>query len=495
MIVKNNLSEIQSYFSDAANYQGKGDAVFFPETSDEISQILKDANRSGTKVTISGNGTGLTGGRVPEGGIVISTKKLNRIISINTSEKFALTEVGVTLSEFKSKTEQAGLFYPPDPTENECFIGGTIATNASGAKSFKYGATRNFVESLEIVLPDGDFLKLNRGDFVAENYNLKLITESGREIEIEIPELNYPKTTKNAAGYYLKPNMDAIDLFIGAEGTLGVVTKAKLKLIDLPKNFISAVIFFSNVYDALDFIADARSKSYETRKNQGVIDALALEFFDKNSLQFLKSDFDNINTNFEAAVWFEQEIFSDEDLILNEWIDLIEEHNGDIENSWIAVDDKKRREFKFFRHAVSQKISEYVSQMGIRKVGTDTAVPHSVFNEFYNYSIQLVEKNQINYVIYGHFGDSHMHLNMLPKNENEFDLAKKLYFNICAKAVELNGTVSAEHGIGKLKRKYFELMYSEKEILQMAKIKKMLDPNFILNFGNIFSEKLLIQIK
>ena len=490
MIVKTSPDEIASFFTDAANYSGKCDAVYFPESKEDVIEILRKANSEKTKVTISGNGTGLTGARVPEGGIVLATDYLNRIVNIDKANKIAVVEPGVTLSEFKKIVSENSLFYPPDPTENECYVGGTIATNASGAKSFKYGATRVFVNALEIVLPSGELVNLRRGEIFAENNSLILKTESGKKIKLDLPKVNMPKT-KHAAGYYIKPNMDALDLFIGAEGTLGVVTKAELRLLDAPKKFISAVIFFFDEKDALDFIASARNFSYEKRSGgNSLIDALALEYFDKRALAFLLDDFPNIKEIHKAAVWFEQDITNDaEDEITEAWFELIEKYSGDAENSWFAVDEKKRREFQHFRHAVSQKISEFIARKGFRKVGTDTAVPHEKFKEFYSFSEMLVEKSGLNFVIYGHFGDSHMHLNMLPENETEFSKAKLLYGEICKKAVALGGTVSAEHGIGKLKREYLEMMYSEKELRGMAKIKKTLDENLILNYGNIFSEK------
>ncbi len=491
MIEKTAQDEIFSYLSDASNFQGNCSKVVFPESEKEVISILKEANRNGTKVTISGNGTGLTGGRVPEGGIVLATDKLNKIISIDEKMQTAVVQTGVLLADFKSATKEKGLYYPPDPTEQNCFIGGTIATNASGAKSFKYGATRNFVKKIKVVLPTGENLIIKRGEIFAENYLLEIQTEERRRKFINLPRINMPKV-KHAAGYFITESMDAIDLFIGSEGTLGVITEIELKLLPLPENILSAVIFFEDEMNALDFIAEARKLSYETRKgNSGnSIDALSLEFFDSFALDFLRYDFPKITLSHSAAVWFEQETNSEnESTVTDKWIELIERFNGDLENSWIATDEKVRREFQDFRHAVSWKISEYLSKNNLRKVGTDTAVPHKEFLQFYTFSKKIVTNSGLKFVTYGHFGDSHMHLNMLPKNDDELTLAKELYKSICAKSVELGGTVSAEHGIGKFKKEYFELLYSDSEIREMARIKLEFDPNLILNFGNIFSER------
>ena len=169
MIIKTEQDEIQNYLVDASNTKGFCEAVYIPENVSETGGIIKKANEKKHSITISGNGTGLTGARVPKGGIVISTEKLNKIIEINLEEKFALVEPGVLLSELQDAVNSKGLLYPPDPTERNCFIGGTVATNASGARTFKYGPTRNYVEELEIILPDGDFLFLKKGNNFADD--------------------------------------------------------------------------------------------------------------------------------------------------------------------------------------------------------------------------------------------------------------------------------------------------------------------------------------
>jgi D-lactate dehydrogenase (cytochrome) len=242
MIIKTSPDEIQNYLVDAANYQGFCDAVYFPETESDVKEIISNAYINKTLVTVSGNGTGLTGARVPEGGIVISTDKLNRLIELNEESKYAVVEPGLLLSEFLKITAEKLLFYPPDPTEKNCFIGGTIATNASGEKTFKYGPTRDYVLALHVVLSNGELLKLERGKNIANDNHLILTTEEGTRFVIDIPEYRMP-SVKNASGYFTKPGMDAIDLFIGSEGTLGVITQIKLRLLPHPGDIISAVIF------------------------------------------------------------------------------------------------------------------------------------------------------------------------------------------------------------------------------------------------------------
>jgi len=488
MIVKTDKSEFETYLADAANYKGNCSKVYFPTNKNEIIEVLKIASNEKLKVTLAGNRTGLTGAAIPSGGIVISTEKLNRIIEINKEEKFAVLEPGVVLADFHKKINEKGLYYPPDPTEQNCFIGGTVATNASGAKTFKYGATRNFVLQLKIILSDGDTITLERGKLFADNYKLGLVTDSGKTISVIIPDYKMP-ATKHAAGYFAEENMDAVDLFIGSEGTLGVIYEIKLRLIDLPEKILSSVVFFKNEVHAFEFTEEARRLSYETRngklKNQ--IDALSLEFFDEFALNFVAKSFPNIPENSKAAIWFEQEITdASEDKVLKVWIDLIERHNVNTGDIWFAVDNKAREKFVDFRHTVSQKVSEYLSKNNFTKVGTDAAVPDEKLLDFFSFAKKKINEANLKYITYGHIGNSHLHINMIPRNEQEFLSAKSIYAVLCRKAVELGGTISAEHGIGKLKRNYLLEMFGKENIDKMIEVKKALDPDLFLGFGNMF---------
>ena len=488
MITKTEQNEIQDYLKDASNTKGYCDAVVFPENTNDVISILKNANEKKIKVTVCGNKTGLSGASVPNGGIVLSTERMNKILEINEKEKFAIVETGVVLSDFLKELKINNLYYPPDPTELNCFLGGTVATNASGSKTFKHGPTRDFVLGLEIVLPTGELLYLERGQCLADKFNLSFLAMGGKEFVLKIPSIK-TLPTKNTAGYFCRENMDAIDLFIGSEGTLGVFTKLKLKLLIAPETVLSSVIFFQSEEDGLNFIDGARTESYSTRtKNISYsIDALSLEYFDKNALDFLRSDFPNIPEDANSAVWFEQETDSKSiQPVTDLWISLIERHNGDLNNSWIAMNEKDKAQFVEFRHRISAKVNEYISNRNLRKLGTDLAVPEHSLKKFYFLLKQTVTDAGLDYVIYGHFGNSHIHLNMLPKNSEEFEKAKSIYSEMCLAAIRTGGTFSAEHGVGKNKKHLLHEMYGEDIMNEMFNIKRMLDPNLILGSGNIF---------
>src|SRR5689334_12344206 len=216
MQTKTQPEDLQNYLTDASNMQGGfASKLFIPESVGEISEILREANAAGIPVTVSGARTGTVGGAVPFGGYVISMERLNKIKSIDRATMRAVVEPGVILRDFQKAVEAEGLFYPPDPTEWSCQIGGTVATNASGSRSFKYGPTRQYVQRLKVVLADGDVLDVTRSS------GRGWTTENGRIIDVRMPTYSRPDVRKNVSGYFVEPEMDPIDLFIGSEGTLG----------------------------------------------------------------------------------------------------------------------------------------------------------------------------------------------------------------------------------------------------------------------------------
>lgn len=488
MITKTDKSDFESYLVDAANIKGDCETLLIPETEEELVSIVKSANSEGKRITIAASRTGLNGGSVPDNGFLVSLEKLNNIISIDKGNKIAVVQPGVILADFQSEVEKLGLFYPPDPTETNCSMGGTVANNSSGARTFKYGATRNFVLSIDVVLPNGKKVKIKRGENLLDNLNGKIQLGESQSIEFNIPDYTMPNV-KHAAGYYCRPNMDLIDLFIGSEGTLGIISQIEIKLIDLPPNVLSMIIFFNNEENIFSFVDDVRKRSYS---RTDTVNLREIEFFDENTLNLLIDEYSNIPMDTKGAVWIEQEFESEEeDKLLEEIERIIDEHNGDVENIWFALNENERSRLKEFRHKIPLKVNDIISGRGLVKIGTDTAVPDDKFQEFYFFTVNLIKQNNLDYVVYGHIGNSHLHFNMLPKDIDELKLGRSLYGKICDKSVELVGTISAEHGIGKLKRNYLVKMFGDENIKKMASLKLKFDPNKILNIGNIFDEKYL----
>jgi len=471
MQVKSDSDEIQSFLTDASFIRdGHADRVVFPETIEEVAEVLAAANRDRVPVTVSGAGTGTVGGRVPFGGIVLATDRLNRIKSIENDRGVA--EAGVILADFQRMVDAKGLLYPPDPTERGCFLGGTVATNASGARTFKYGPTRNYIERLKVVLSSGKVLDLRRGERDFSEHLSK----------IPLPTYRPPATRKNAAGYFVAPDMDTLDLFIGSEGTLAVICEIETRLIPKPEGLLSGVVFFAKESDVLAFVAEAKT---------GAVDPRAIEFFDNESLNFLREKYPEVPGAAVAAIFFEQETTdSTEESILDQWMALLDKHHA-FTDSWFATNEQDQARLREFRHQLPVLMNEWFAHYRQRKVSTDMAVPDEAFPGLFDLYKQTLRSSGLRYTIFGHIGDNHVHVNILPRDEAEGVRARELYVQFLKYAASVGGTLSAEHGVGKLKRDYLRLFYTEHQLREMAALKKTLDPHGILGRGNIFAEEFL----
>ena len=482
MQIKSSPDEIQSYLSDASFIrEGHADRVVFPESVEEVAEIVAGANRDRVPVTVSGAGTGTVGGRVAFGGIVLATDRLNRIKSIVHEDVsgYAVVEPGVFLSDLQRAVDQEGLLYPPDPTERGCFIGGTVATNASGARTYKYGPTRSYIRRLKIVLASGEIVDLRRGDVCAGSDGRIQI---GNSIEVQLPTYHMPATRKNASGYFVAPGMDAVDLFIGSEGTLGVICEVETRLLPKPEGLLSGVVFFANEADVLALVAEARKR----------VDARALEFFDHESLNFLRQKYPEIPPDAVGAIFFEQETTAaTEERVLNEWMVLLDQHHA-FPDSWFATNEQDQARLREFRHQLPVLMNEWFARYNQRKVSTDMAVSDDAFPGLFRLYKETLQSSGLRYTIFGHIGDNHVHVNILPRDESEGAHARDLYVQFLKYAASVGGTLSAEHGVGKLKREYLRLFYTDAQLREMVAIKKALDPNGILGRGNIFSEELLV---
>ena len=496
MQVRTQPEQIDSYVSDTSNMPGgHAERVFVPSSVEEIQEIMREASGSETPVTISGARTGTVGGAVPFGGYVVSLEKLNNIKSIDKDGSTIVVEPGVLLGDVQKAADGEGLFYPPDPTEWSCQIGGTVATNASGARSFKYGATRDYVERLKVVLASGELLELSRGKYQSDS-NGKIGLGG---VSINAPSYVRPDVRKNASGYYSAEPLDAIDLFIGSEGTLGVVVEVELRLLKKPEGLFSGIVFFEKRGDLLAFVdAVRRRSSSRGARNQDAIapgshlSATLVEYFDPNSLRFISERFPDSPTDVAGAIFFEQETTTaNEDTLFAGWNDLLEKHNADLERSWFTTNDQDRIKMREFRHALPLAANERYSRSGMKKVSTDMAVPVENFNSFLKFYEDTLTASALEFIIFGHIGDCHLHLNIFPKDETEAHRARQIYGRCVAQALMVGGTISAEHGIGKLKRKYLEVMMGERYLNEMAAIKRALDPKGILGRGNMFDEKYL----
>lgn len=491
MIVKTEPDLIHGFLTDASNAPGgHADAVFFPESEDDVLAAVEECRRRDWRITTSGAGTGLAGGRVPYGGGVIATNRMNRILGIDPDSFRGLAQPGVILGEYQQEVERHNRLYPPDPTERTCFLGGTVSTNASGARTFKYGPTRPFIQRLRLVTSDAEVIELPRGMHRAKEGAVSFTALSGRRYDVQLPRYSMPDI-KHAAGYYVKPDMDAIDLFIGSEGTLGIVTEIETSLIELPERLFSGIVFFPHEEATLRFVDAVRTRSHASRDAGGTlqdIDARALEFMDRASLDLILHRYPDIpNAAAGGAVWFEQESTDEsESALLEKWYDIIVESGGMIDQSWFAVSPEDQRSMRQFRHAVPESVYEYLTQNDQVKLGTDMAVSVAKLPELMGFYRRTLNDASIRAVTYGHIGDAHLHVNMLCTSREEYQRAIDVYRRMVETVLGFGGTISAEHGVGKIKKQYLRMMFGDKAIDSMRAVKRVLDPRGVLGYGTMF---------
>ena len=439
--------------------------VNWPDSREEIPQLLKKYYKNNIPVTISASRTGITGAAVPFGGVVVSTERLKGI-STTTLDNVITAAAGETLdsiAEFCRKYKQ-NYFYPPDPTETTASIGGTIATDASGASSYLYGSTRKWIAGVKIVLPSGKEINIKRNEyFFNENSLTHPILGS-----LQLPILSTPQPPKNAAGLYIEPDMDIIDLFIGSEGKLGLITEADLILQKKPYSNLSFAVFcsesqFWGLHNEL-LNSNLRVKELEAMA------APCLQFLTQNTdRQFPDAADWVLITTFE--LFSEDEIDSsleNFDLIMKKW-------KIPAESVWSAISSSERINLKNFRHILPETVNRIVASNSLKnpaihKVSTDSAVKPEELKQYYTFMHKKLIASNVDFVVFGHAGQGHLHANLLPTTTSELVTAEKVSTSIAIKAVQQGGTVSAEHGTGKLKSNLLKIMYSRDELNAIQKL-------------------------
>ena len=427
--------------TDASGYAGRADQVFTPRSEEEIAAILVRASSEGIPVTIMGALTGLAGGAVPKSGWAISMANFRRL---DVFPGKARVGTGVLLRDVQAAATASGQFYAPDPTENTSSIGGNIGANASGSRSFRYGSTRQHVQAVRVVHMDGRIIEYRRGEKVA----------------FEVPSIPLPRTRKHSAGYRLEPGMDFVDLFIGSEGTLGVVTEAELQLLPAPGEILGGVVFFPTEEAALDAVD-------RWRPTAGL---RMLEFLDSRSIKLLEQPYG-------AAVLLELEGEAELDM------------SGALESeSWFGSSAADRERFRQFRHRLPERIHERLRRGGFMVLATDYAVPLERNRDILAvYRRVLTQNFGDKFVMFGHIGDAHVHTEVLPETQQEWKRATDIAVDLAKEVVAMGGTVGAEHGLGKRKAHLLSLQYNPAEIEAMRSVKRRFDPQQLLGQGNLFT--------
>ena len=394
---------------------------------------------------------------------------------------------------YREFLESGEWFFTPDPTETTATLGGMAACNASGARSYRYGATRRHIEGLSMALADGRMLDIRRGERFARGLQAEFPLRDGGALYVEIPDYSMPMC-KNASGYFAASDMDLIDLLIGSDGTLGVFTQLELRLYPLPPVIWGASLLLPDESSALKLAADLRRSS---------LPLAAIEYFDSGALHILQeqkreggafSALPDVTEDVHAVVYCELHCSNEGEArdALLKMGELCVRCGGIETRTWVARNDTDRDRLLFFRHAVPESVNMRIDRRrqtspDIVKVASDIAVPAEHFTELVALYRATLAESGLESATWGHIGDCHLHVNMLPCDGQELKAAKALLLRWADAAAAMGGAVSAEHGVGKLKRDYLRVMYGGRGVVQTARVKRSFDPENRLGTGNLFN--------
>lgn len=492
-------SRYRDYLHDESKFSVDSvSSIASPRSEAELAWVVEKHYQAGETFSVSAARTGLTGACVPAGSKhLISLDKLKEISnpfkSDSTAEYSIKVGAGVTLEELNSYLYENHyeLFFPVDPTEWTASLGGMLATNASGSRSYYYGSIRNWIKSAKIILANGELLELERGQSKVVANSISLKTQQG-ELSVACPDIYKPKT-KNTLGYEFHEGMDLLDLFIGSEGTLGIVSELELKLTKRPELRLYNLQFFKS--------EDAMFSFVEALREEKDLKIFAIESFDRSAFDLiLQSSIAKTNRcaqmlkdEFICGIYTEIDLKSEDDLV--EVYEKLEQILGTLgasmDESIAGFEDKDAREMKAFRHAVPERINTIIAQRkndcpSLHKIATDMAVEDKDLRHIYYFYKKALDQAGLEYSIFGHIGNNHFHVNIMPKNEAELKKSKELYQIFAKEVVSLKGAVSAEHGIGRIKRDFLKLQYGENVLSEMKKIKTLFDPKGVLSPGVLF---------
>ena len=438
-------AELLAYSYDGTFQQHVPDLVLTPGSEDEVVRIMQVAARERIAVVPRGAGTSLTGGTIPEfGGLVLSLARMNRILEVDRVNSVAVVQPGVVTAHLQAAVEADGLFYPPDPASlQQSTIGGNVACNAGGPRCLKYGVTKDYVLGLRVVLPDGRLLRCGG------------------------------KLIKNVTGYQLA------QLFVGSEGTLGIVTEITLRLIPRPRQVATAAALFGSLDDA--------SRAVTAVMAAGVI-PVALEMIDQTCINLVE-DFLQMGLPREAEAMLLLETDGNDETVVAadlERIAAVCRGEGATEVRTATTAAERDALWKARR-----SVSPALGRARPNKLGEDVVVPRSEIPAFVRRIVEISGRYDLPIPVFGHAGDGNLHPNILfdRARPGELERVESAAAEIFRAALELGGTLSGEHGIGTLKREFLEDDLGEVAVSLMVQLKRTLDPHGLLNPGKVFPQR------
>ncbi|HEY7187392.1 MAG TPA: FAD-binding oxidoreductase [Vicinamibacterales bacterium] len=486
---------VSSFLSDAAHVPGgHASGVVFPRDEAEVAALVCEADR----VLPIGAQSSLTGGATPRGEIVLSTRMLTSIAE--PSGHAVRAGAGVSLAVLQRTLAATGLFYPPVPTFDGAFVGGTASTNAAGAATFKYGSTRKWVAGITVVLASGDVLDVRRGEVTASpEGTFDIVHPSGAVTCVTVPTYTMPAVPKLSAGYFARPQMDLVDLFVGCEGTLGIIVDATLNVIARPRRAI-ALVRCDDDRQALALTGALRDEAADAWHGRGPLDVAAIEYMDGRALRavpdeaFVRAQVARPSPT-SVMLMLQIEMGSHDEAALSRFDEVLRAAGIDDDPVLAAPGDDRAAQRLFdLREAVPASVNALVaaakarSHPDIEKTAGDPVVPFARLTDALALYRAAFESRGLDYAIWGHVSDGNLHTNLIPTSMDDVHRGREAIVEIASGAIGMGGAPLAEHGVGRsaLKQRLLRELYGDEGIEQMRAVKRALDPTWKLSPGVLF---------
>ena len=513
-------TDVAAFLEDAAHYPGGyAPRVARPRSESDVASLMKTERG----LLAVGAQSSLTGGATPMGETVVSTDRMSQVLAVGPST--ITVQSGVPLHRLQEHAAARGSHYPPVPTFDGAVAGGVVATNAAGASTFKYGSTRDWVQSLTVVLPSGEVLEIERGEVVAHPQGyFEIVSEHGTS-RVPIPSYSMPEVAKCSAGYFARPEMDLVDLFVGSEGTLGIVTSITFRLLPRVPHTCLLWITLTDESVTLDLVTALRDEAratWRTADPRG-IDVAAIEHLDRRSLELLREDGadqrlrvsipddaavallaqvelpDGSPLSAEAAYTQIADSLSSEapDTPLTRLSRLIARVRA-LDRVEIALpqDHRRQRQLLDLREAVPEAVNNRVHDAnrragGVSKTAADMIVPFDRFHDSLRVYRSAFDQHRLDYAIWGHISDGNVHPNVIPREASDVRRGQQAILECGRQIIALGGCPMAEHGVGRnpVKQTLLRELYGEPGIEQMRRVKSALDPDWRLAPGVLFPRR------
>ena len=478
---------VSGYRTDSSNLPGNASVLARPRSERECAVILRACHASKTPLTISAGRSNLTGSATPAGGIVLSLAEMKTpAVLVDPAARTVQAPVGIIFEEMRNavlEQTKGRLFFPVDPTSrSDAMVGGALACNASGFTPGETGAMRPWVRSLDFLLTSGLKVSAERGQYVSEN-GIFVFHHGADETVVPVPAYARP-SIKNASGPYSDPRgaVDLVDLLVGSEGIFGLVTGCTLALADRPEAYLDLFVSLPGEKDALGLLFHLLERLPET-----FAALAALEYFGPNCRRYMDHEHRLFRADHSVGVYLQVPLgHGSLEQAAEQWLDILGNAPCGIctDDIMILLSERDRTIFFEARHSLPARSLEVVTRRGTHTIMTDTVVPPGHFAEFLAYTHGIILSEGVDYLVFGHLGDCHLHFMILPEKD-QLERGLSVYDRIIEKSAALGGVYSGEHGTGKRKRGDFLKCYGAEAVRQVLKTKRAFDPWLILNRGNV----------